>query len=563
MDYFRSKRWIKEIEKTDLFFKQNSDKRNYYIETSHENDKLCYISKSIWDDIQHNRFIEQLHPNHHVQQFINYIFTNPIYDKILLEKRQKTLCYFYNNQQLPNILTTEISQRFDWLLNIDPSIKNYIMDVMFPKSWAFKWLYWDPLLLNSYHLYRAYWSPITQCIYPLSVIMGPYFYIYNKLQWKIAFKTYIKSAYRALLWIYKSSKDATAQIRNIIIFGIYIGIYLYNFIQVIDWSNQIRKYRNTLLSNLKIISNTVARFQIIIKQIPIDFWKPYLPEIERHTLLQSIPFTPKDFQNYWKNPNARVSIQNIYTVIGIYQGLCSVSSLLSKDWTLCHYNYPTTVFGSMKHPELIEAVANPICLSKNLIITGPNAAGKTTYVKSLLWNILFAQTFGIIRCKYGNTQLYEAILHHDRIKDVIGEQSLFQAEMYKAKEILTQCKKHGKLIYFMDEPFHSTPPLDGSAMLKAFMHYLSNYKNTQMILTTHYFTLQELEKILPNRFKNICMEAILQSDASYKFPYLIRKGYSKQSIGIELLKINDFPEVLIETALKMKNKIYLEKVNVP
>jgi len=563
MDYFRSKKWIKEIEKTDLFFKQNNEKRNYYIETLPSHKNSCYVSKSIWDDIQHNKYIEQLHSNPHVQHFINNVFTNPIYDKTLLQKRQDTLSYFYKNKSLPSILTLEISDKFDWLLNIEPTIKNYIMDVMFPKSWTFKWLYWDPLLLNSYHIYRAYWSPLTQCIYPISVIFGPYLYIYNKLQWKISFKTYIKTVYSTLLWIYKSSKDFTSQIRNIIVFGLYIGIYIYNFIQVMDWSHQIRKYRKTLLSSLKTVSDTIIHFQTIIKKIPIDFWKPYLPNIERSSLLKKIYFTTKHFQYYWKNPYTRTSIQNLYQVLGIYEGLQSMSSLLSNDWTLCQYNDSNTIFGSMKHPEIKDAIANPITLSKNLIITGPNAAGKTTYVKSLLWNLLFAQSFGIIRCKYGTTQLYEAILHHDRIKDVIGEQSLFQAEMYKAKEVLQQCRNYHKLIYFMDEPFHSTPPLDGSAMLKAFMFYLANNTNSKMILTTHYFTLQDLEKTLPNSFKNICMEAILQTDNSYQFPYKIKKGYSKQSIGIELLKINDFPEDLIQTALKMKNKIYSEKVNVP
>jgi len=563
MDYFRSKKWIKEMEKSESFFKNANEERNYYDNISQSIEDTCYVSKSIWNDIDYRLYINKLHTNPHIQNFISYIFTNPIYDKKILNQRQMTLNYFHKNKQLPSILTSDISEHFNWLLTLDSSTKNYIIDVMFPKTWLFKWLYWDPLLLNSYHIYRSYWSPITQCIYPFSVIFGPYFYIYNKLQWKIAFKSYIKTIYRSLLWIYQSSKDSITQVRNLIIFGIYVGLYVYNFIQVIDWSNQIRRYRNMLLTKLKTIDITIIRFQKILKHTSIDFWKPYLPDIERKTLLHKIPITIKEFYHYWKNPNTRKPIEEIYQVMGIYEGLQSVSKLLSNDWTLCKYSYPITILGSMKHPEIVKAVANPISLSKNLIITGPNAAGKTTYVKALLWNILFGQSFGIIRCKYGNIKLYDAILHHDRIKDIIGEKSLFQAEMYKAKEVLEQCKMYRRLIYFMDEPFHSTPPLDGSAMLKAFMYYLANHTNTQMILTTHYFTLQDLEKLLPNYFKNIYVEAILKSDASYMFPYQIKKGYSKQSIGIELLKANDFPEELIETALKMKNKIYSEKVNVP
>ena len=57
-------------------------------------------------------------------------------------------------------------------------------------------------------------------------------------------------------------------------------------------------------------------------------------------------------------------------------------------------------------------------------------------------------------------------------------------------------------------------------------------------------------------------EGFLQNNAKYQFTYRIRKGPSKQSIGIELLKQQDFPEKLIATAIKMKNKIYQGYVNV-
>jgi hypothetical protein len=382
------------------------------------------------------------------------------------------------------------------------------------------------------------------------------------LHLKISFKHYLKYIYNFIRWLYTSSTDIKVRFRNLVGLSFYIGIYLYSFIQVIDWSNQIRKYRNLLIQRLTKINKTVQEFQIIIKSIPFDFWKPFMPNINRSVLLQPVYFTTNDFRLYWKNPQKRYIIKEIYKTIGIYECLRNTSLLLKDNWTICRYNsYKSTIFGEMMHPELNQAIPNPINLSKHLIVTGPNAAGKTTYVKSLLWNILFGQSFGIIRCKYGNINLYDAITHHDRIKDVVGSKSLFEAEMYKMQEVIDKSKQYKNIIYFLDEPLHSTPPIDGSAMLKAYLYYLAyNNKNIDIILTTHYHTIQELETIIPNKFKNISMEAKLINN-KYVFPFLIKNGGSRQSIGIELLKINEFPVELISTAIKMKNKIYIDNIN--
>lgn len=558
MDYIRSKRWVQEIGKTDQFFKLKEETTPLFTKQGFAS---SYISSSIWDDIKIQQFAEKISPSYGVQDFITNTLKTPTYDKLLLQERQAGLLYFANSR-LQSLLTPYVEQRWDWLLTLDPKIKNFVMDNMFPKKIMSRWLYAHPQLLNIYHLYRAYWSPFMHTIYPLSILLGPYMYIRNKLKMKIAFKAYTKAIYQTIQWLYRSSTTTVAKLRNIIVLIIYIGIYFYNFIQIIDWSYQIRKYKHMLTNHMKHIQRTTLRFQRIVKRIKIDFWKPYLPHITREMLLIPQKLTTYTFHRLWKYPSTRESLQHIFQTLIVYEGLRNMSGLLRKDWSLCSYKYPVTFMGQMKHPELDEPVANPICLYNNLIITGPNAAGKTTYVKTFLWNIIVGQSFGMIRASYGNIKLYDAILHHDRIKDTVGSSSLFEAEMYKVKEVLETTNQYQNSIYFMDEPFHSTPPVDGSSMLKALMVYLATSKSIKMILTTHYFTLQELVKEEPTLFKNICMTAETKED-EYQFSYNIQKGYSRQSIGIELLKQNDFPMELIHNAIKMKNKLYSLKVNAP
>jgi hypothetical protein len=565
----RSKQFRKHLEKTELFFNQDSNPPSFYEKQEIYPFVNSYISKSIWDDLSLTTFASQFTDYEISHQFIQYVLKNPIYDVSILQERQSIWTFFQKHIQ-PQLLTPELEKDWHWLLSLESHTKNYIIDSLFPSSKLFRILYYHPHLLNAFQIYRSYCSPMVQCIYPISLILGPYIYVRTKMKWKIAFINYLKTIYKTLYWLYRQAKDTTSMLRNITMLLIYIGIYIYSFFQTIDYCNQLRKYRNIILKRMKHIQSHIQRFQKQLSEVTMDFWKPYLPHIDRMDLLTEYKGNVYQFYTLWKQPHQRLKIKNLYEVMGIYETLRQMAPILYRDWTLPTYNEKQTYLGSMRHPLLPYAVANPIHLGHHLIVTGPNAAGKTTYVKALLWNILLGQSFGIVRAAYGNIHLYDAILHHDRIKDVIGSYSLFEAEMKKIHEALAQTHLSRNSIYFMDEPLHSTPPYDGAAMLKALMLYLakqhkqSTDKKIKMILTTHYLTLQHLEEEAPKDFKNLSMVALrsIKDQHQFVFPYKIQKGFSNQTIGIELLKEHEFPNELIETAIKIKNKIYSQQVNV-
>ena len=563
MDYLRSKKWKKELEKTEHFFDYSDNITNYYTTINCNNKQNeCYVSNSVWDDINYSTVINDISKNNHVRNFITKMLKHPTYDKSLLELRQQSILYFNKSINLKPILNNEFSQKIEWFLDLDPNTKNYVVDILYPKSILFKWLYLDYRLINIYQIYRSYWNPLIQLIYPLSVIIMPYIYINNKLKINVSFKSYINTIYTTIKFFATSSRRYIDKVKNISGILIYIGIYIYNILQTIDLANQLRKYRNILIENINIITTKINDFQKIVESIKIDFWKPFIPNVNRDDITRNIIINISNFNTYWKYPSNKDRLLDIYRVMGIYDCLCNISGYINKDWNICKYNqYNSTILGNMKHPELTNTVSNPIKLDKHLIVTGPNAAGKTTYVKSLLWNIILSQSFGIVRSSYANINLYDAIVHHDRIKDSIGDVSLFEAEMFKIKEVLNKCKLYKNVIYFLDEPLHSTPPVDGSAMLKSYLLYLANNYNINMLLTTHYFSISKLELSYPDKFRNISMESSLVK-GKFTFPYKIKKGNSTQSISIELLKEKEFPEELISTAIKIKNKIYLDRINV-
>jgi DNA mismatch repair ATPase MutS len=289
-----------------------------------------------------------------------------------------------------------------------------------------------------------------------------------------------------------------------------------------------------------------------------EFWKPFCPDINIVDLLEPLHYNSLTIYKVLTNEKLKENVKNLCKISIIHDTLVKLSDKLKNGWCISTYGDETFI-GNMKNPILINnngGVANPIRLEKHLVISGANAGGKTTYVKSLLWNILMGQSFGIVYGDYSQIKVYDGIMHHHRVKDITGDQSLFQAEMYKIKDSLDILKNYKNVIYFMDEPMHSTHPIDGSIMLKSLMYHLSLQENLKIVLTSHYFILQELETELPDKFKNLCVKAIRDKDNNIVFDFKIYKNGSHQTIGIELLEKEGFPEDIFKTATKIKNKLY-------
>jgi DNA mismatch repair protein MutS len=222
----------------------------------------------------------------------------------------------------------------------------------------------------------------------------------------------------------------------------------------------------------------------------------------------------------------------------------------------------------MGHISLISSgvaqVRNPASLSKNLIITGPNAAGKSTYVKSILTNIILAQSLGISCAYKAQVTPVHALGSFMRISDELGSKSLFEAEVKRCAELIVQAEKtsaEGKLAtYFLDEPMHSTPPIEGSATSKAVIEYIGNLPGIRVLVTTHYHDIITMDS---SQFRNISMDAIEEGmeggTKMYSFPYKIQSGASYKSIALELLEKNKLPSTIVERAISIKNNLVLNR----
>jgi len=190
-------------------------------------------------------------------------------------------------------------------------------------------------------------------------------------------------------------------------------------------------------------------------------------------------------------------------------------------------------------------VKNNIKLKKNMIITGPNASGKTTILKSTLINILFTQQFGCGFYDSAKIKPFHHIHCYLNIPDTSGRDSLFQAEARRCKEILdaiSNSKNDNHLCAF-DELYSGTNPEEAEQSATAFMKYITKYKNVSCLLTTHFIKVcKKLEKS-----KTIINYKMLtekeNNDLNYK--YILIKGISDVKGGLIVLKQMNYPKEII------------------
>jgi DNA mismatch repair ATPase MutS len=221
-------------------------------------------------------------------------------------------------------------------------------------------------------------------------------------------------------------------------------------------------------------------------------------------------------------------------------------------------------------------VKNDITLDKKLIITGPNAAGKTTLIKTTLFNIILSQQIGYGAYTSATIAPYQFLHCYLNIPDTSGRDSLFQAESRRCKEILDCITENPGMRHFciFDELYSGTNPYEAVASAYGYVSYISDMRNVDFMLTTHYIQLCELfqgttskrdkqdkrdkrdnkRKDAKNKkhpdanpnIRNLHMSASVSNTFDYTYHYKVVSGISKIRGGIKVLLDLQYPDEIIQ-----------------
>jgi len=198
-------------------------------------------------------------------------------------------------------------------------------------------------------------------------------------------------------------------------------------------------------------------------------------------------------------------------------------------------------------------VKNSIKFNKNKIITGPNASGKTTILKTTLINIIFTQQFGCGFYDSAKLSPFKHIHCYLNIPDTSGRDSLFQAEARRCKEILDIIRDNKDETHFcaFDELYSGTNPEEAESSAAAFMLYLQKFTNVSSLLTTHF--IKVCKKLDKTKGIENCKMVTYKINNKLKYTYKLEPGISEVKGGINVLTDMNYPKEIIENTIKGNN----------
>lgn len=538
------------------------------------------------------------------------ILTKPINNIKLLEKRQeyiKNINPIYNYIKEKLIKIKEIENDIIWFWD-EKSINHIdsMNDIVY-----FNWSLIPgidvntPLNNNEYallfsNIYKIILSPALTCITPIITLITPLvlmLWFNKKLNSGIPLSTIIWNYFKTLMGndamkvFFKS--PTKAQMASLLSKGLYLFMYFQNIYYSVQSSCNTNKLINIIHEKLnkmneyinisKIIENACKENNLLdltsyigYNEICVDnnyYKENYFSE----SIFYSSPglFTNKGkiLKTFKKFRMYKNQIIDILQFNGLIDVLTSISTLINESnqdypYSFSKYiinNKPNLVIKDIWHPYLVNknVVKNSINMKNNLLITGPNAAGKSTFIKSIITNILLSQTIGINSCSYFEITPFYLIETYLHIPDIKGKSSLFEAEMLRSKEYIEKIKEleEDKFSFIvLDEIFSSTNYIEGFSGAYSILKNISKYKNTLFIVTTHYTDLCILENDTNKNIENYKFSVKYDNNNNIIFNYLLEKGISYQYIALDLLKNNGFDEDIINDAINISKKVSKSKI---
>ena len=216
-----------------------------------------------------------------------------------------------------------------------------------------------------------------------------------------------------------------------------------------------------------------------------------------------------------------------------------------------HYNNPDFVFATFEtdinllevkdlgHPQIDPAkrILNDLSIKNRgefMIITGPNMAGKSTFLRTVGTSIILAQCGAPVCATYFNLTpliLYTSMRTSDSLH---RNESYFYAELKRLKEILNAIEIHENIFIILDEILKGTNSTDKANGSKEFLKKIISLKATG-IIATHDLSLGDTENEMPDLVKNYCFESKNENQMII-FDYLLKKGKTTRMNAMYLMK---------------------------
>jgi hypothetical protein len=504
-------------------------------------------------------------------------------DKQFLKQTQKIIKSWKKDDKA--IHNTEIYDKFYELWLSIKEDTSFIDRYLYVDVEYFKFLNHSPSFLQLLSIYNLT-SPILSLVLPFILLLVPFFMLkFNGVQ--VTFSNY----YEVLVKIF--SKHALGNI--------------FNIMSDVSWEKRVYAIISIVFYFFSIYQNTLIcyRFYKNFKDIHDNLFllKEYLDiSIHNMNLLESITIGHDKYTDCMNDIKVRrEKCMNIYKdldkITEFKGGINNMKNKMAEIGHIMKYFYEIHVnmdmietieytFGLNAYMESMNGISqlcrekminkctfanntkmaeayypylmnnnpvkNTVDLTKNMIITGPNASGKTTILKTTIINLLFSQSYGYGFYKKASISVYDKIHCYLNIPDTSGRDSLFQAEARRCKEIIDSLDVNSKHFCIFDELFSGTNPHEACASSYGFVKYLLDNTNMDFILTSH---LLDLCNLLKDDIQNNHMDVEKIDNFNFNYTYKLNHGISSVKGGLKVLYDLRYPEEILELSSEIIERI--------
>jgi DNA mismatch repair ATPase MutS len=187
------------------------------------------------------------------------------------------------------------------------------------------------------------------------------------------------------------------------------------------------------------------------------------------------------------------------------------------------------------------------------LITGPNMAGKSTFLRQNALITILAQVGSFVPAAYAEIGIVDQIFSRiGAADDLFRDQSTFMVEMLETAAILKQATP--KSFVIMDEVGRGTTPEDGTAVSFACLHHLHNHNQARTLFATHFHALADMTQDF-EALARYCTDVKNTATGTFSFVHRLRKGVNRQSHALKVAQLAGLPKETLELATRVRQRM--------
>lgn len=243
-------------------------------------------------------------------------------------------------------------------------------------------------------------------------------------------------------------------------------------------------------------------------------------------------------------------LRTLYRRLGELDAFQSMASVRRgmRQFTRPSFTEEQNILNAVKlgHPMLKGAVCNDVTIQqKNMVITGSNMSGKSTFLRTLGINQVLAQTFYTVMAKKYECSWFNVVTSISPSDDMAEGKSYYMAEATALLRMVNIVSEDRCSLLLVDEIFRGTNPLERVAGASSLLEYLAK-RNALVVVATHD---AEIVENIQDQYDQYHFEEKVTKD-SLEFDYLLKEGPLLKPNGIHILEYLGYPEEIVETSLE-------------